>query len=274
LPARSLEGFASIVVRSLRGRQGYVNCGFGRINPSFDRKTGKSMCGRYSNSKGKGELQVRFSAAIQADGVLQRYNVAPTQLSAVITSDEPALIKAFRWGIIPGNADDPSVGARYINARAETLHEKYPFVKLLDTKRCIVPADGFYEWKKRGNVKVPHRFTLKDESLFAFAGLWDGWIDRSTGEIIYSFTIITVSPNELVAPVHDRMPAMLPVEHEKLWLDPNIRGAEAVKLLQTYPGELMTSSTVSNLVNSPLNDSPAVMERAAYNIAEQGTLEF
>lgn len=232
------------------------------------------MCGRYSVSKGKDELRVRFSAAVVGDGELQRYNVAPTQLSAVITCGEPSVINVFRWGLLPSNATDPSAGARLINARAETILEKYPFSKLLDSKRCIVPADGFYEWKKKGNVKIPHRFTLADESLFAFAGLWDAWVDRNTGEIINSFTIITVKPNELVAPVHDRMPAILTIENEKLWLDTGIPPMEAVSLLQPYPAELMKSTTVSNLVNSPFNESPAVLERADYNIAEQGTLDL
>jgi putative SOS response-associated peptidase YedK len=232
------------------------------------------MCGRYSLSKKNDEIRARFSAVIKCDGELQRYNVAPTQPAAVITCDEPDTIKTFRWGLIPGNADDIATGTRYLNARAETLLDKYPFAMIVASRRCIVPADGFYEWKKKGNIKIPHRFTLTDESLFAFAGLWESWADRSTGEIIHSFTIITVKPNELVEPIHDRMPAILHAEHEKLWLDTGIPPMEAVKLLQSYPAELMKSETVSNLVNSPLNDSPAVMERAVYNIMEQGTLEF
>lgn len=232
------------------------------------------MCGRYSVSKKNDEIKTRFSAVILCDGELQRYNVAPTQLSAVITCDEPNAIKTFRWGLIPANAEDIVTGTRYINARAETLLEKYPFAMIAASKRCIIPADGFYEWKRKGNIKIPYRFTLSDDSLFAFSGLWDAWADRATGEIIHSFTIITVAPNELVAPVHDRMPAILRPEDERLWLDTSIPSIEAVKLLQTYPAELMKSTTVSNLVNSPLNESPAVMERAEYNIAEQGTLDF
>jgi len=230
------------------------------------------MCGRYSVSKKNDEIRARFSAVILCDGELQRYNVAPTQLSAVIASDEPNAIRAFRWGLIPGNAEDISAGTRYINAMAETLLDKYPFAMIVSSKRCIIPADGFYEWKKKGNVKVPHRFTLIDDSLFAFAGLWDAWVDRRTGEIIHSFTIITVAPNELVAPVHNRMPAILRPEDEKLWLDTSIPPAEAIKLLQTYPAEQMKTITVSSLVNSPFNESAAVMERAEYNIAEQGSL--
>jgi putative SOS response-associated peptidase YedK len=241
---------------------------------SFDRKTIKSMCGRYSVSKKNDEIRVRFSASIACDGELQRYNVAPTQPSAVITSDEPSLIRMFRWGLVPYNAADLATGTRYINGRAETLLEKYPFANLVESKRCIIPADGFYEWKKKGNIKIPHRFTLADEGLFAFAGLWDAWADRSTGEIIHSFTIITVKPNELVAPVHDRMPAILPPDHEKLWLDISIPPAEAVKLLQPYPAELMKSIIVSTLVNSPFNESAAVLQRAEYNIMEQGSLDL
>lgn len=232
------------------------------------------MCGRYSVSRKKEELEVRFSAAVVCGGEVQRYNVAPTQLSAVITSHKPSEIQAFRWGLIPGNAPDTSNAARYINARAETILEKYPFARLAERNRCLVIADGFYEWKKAGKAKVPHHFTLVDNDLFAFAGLWDGWIDKKTGEMIYSFTIITVSPNELVAPVHDRMPAILPRGHEKLWLSSELSASEAVKLLQPHPAAEMKSATVSNLVNSPLNDGPAVLEPVEYNIAEQGTLEL
>lgn len=233
------------------------------------------MCGRYSISKKKDELQVRFSASIEAGGETQRYNVAPTQPAAVITSLEPAAVKFFRWGIVPSNSPDiKTIGGRYINARAETITEKYPFMRLLATNRCIIPADGFYEWQKKGNTKIPHRFTLKNDSLFAFAGLWDAWVDKSTGEVVNSFTIITVAPNALLGPVHNRMPAILRPEEEKLWLDISIPPSEAIKLLQPYPDDLMKSITVSNLVNSPLNDSPLVMEKEEYKIEEQGTLEF
>lgn len=230
------------------------------------------MCGRYSISKSKDELQVRFSATVQGSEGVQRYNVAPTQLSAVITAQQPSSIQAFRWGLIPYNAADISVGARYINARAETINEKYPFARLLETNRCTVPADGFYEWKKAGKVKIPHRFTLSDESIFSFAGLWDAWADKSTGEIIHSFTIITVAPNGLVSPVHDRMPAMLSPEKEKLWLDSAIGAAEAIKLLEPFAEDKMRSITVSDLVNSPLNDVPQILDPVVYKIAEQGSL--
>jgi putative SOS response-associated peptidase YedK len=233
------------------------------------------MCGRYSISKKKGELQVRFSATVEAAGETQRYNVAPTQSAAIITSSEPSSVKFFRWGLIPANAANiKEIGGRYINARAETLTEKYPFARLLATNRCIVPADGFYEWQKKGNSKIPHRFTLKDDSLFAFAGLWDEWIDRGTGEIIHSFTIITVAPNELVEPVHNRMPAILRTEHERLWLDASFPVSDAIELLQTYPAELMKRATVSSLVNSPMNDLPEVLESAQYKTEEQGKLDF
>lgn len=234
-----------------------------------------TMCGRYSISKTKDEVRVRFSALIEAGGETQRYNVAPTQPAAVITAARPDTVQFFRWGLMPGNAVNmKEIGGRYINARAETVSERYPFARLLATNRCIVPADGFYEWQKKGSAKIPHRFTLADDSLFAFAGLWDAWVDKGTGEIIHSFTIITVAPNPLVEPVHNRMPAILPAGHEKLWLDTSISPAEAIKLLQPYSTELMKSITVSNLVNSPLNDSPEVMEKAEHKIEEQGTLEF
>ena len=235
----------------------------------------KVMCGRYSISKKKNELQVRFSATVEAAGETQRYNVAPTQPAAVIIPSEPSSIKLFRWGLVPANAIAiKEIGGRYINARAETLTEKYPFARLLAANRCIIPADGFYEWQKKGNSKIPHRFTLADDSLFALAGLWDEWVDRGTGEIISSFTIITVAPNPLVEPVHNRMPAILRSEDEKRWLDPATPPADAIRLLQPYPAELMNSITVSNLVNSPINDFPAVMEKEEYKIEEQGTLEF
>ena len=230
------------------------------------------MCGRYSISKSRDELQVRFSVTIKGGDGLQRYNVAPTQLSAVITAAQPSEVQQFRWGLVPYNSASLSAGARFINARAETIREKYPFARLLGTNRCIIPADGFYEWKRTGKMKIPHRFTLADSSLFSFAGLWDAWVDKSTGEIIRSFTIVTVAPNELVGRVHDRMPAILTPQKEKLWLDAAVPAAEGLAVLEPFPANEMRSITVSSLVNSPLNDVPGVAEAAEYNIVEQGSL--
>jgi putative SOS response-associated peptidase YedK len=152
--------------------------------------------------------------------------------------------------------NDPSICQKLINARAETVDEKASFKTCLQRKRCLIVADGFYEWKKEGSTKRPHRITLKSQELFGFAGLWDTW--RSpTGEIVNSCSIITTTPNEVMEPIHNRMPVILPRDVEQVWLDPGITDSTFLKsLLVPYPADLMTAYEVSTLVNSPKNNGP------------------
>ncbi len=162
----------------------------------------------------------------------------------------------MHWGLIPSWAKDPSIGNKMINARAETLLEKPSFKRLVGKRRCLVLTDGFYEWRKEGKRKVPMRMLLKTRELFAFAGLWDRW-KKPDGNEFQSFTIITIDANDLLRPIHDRMPVILGRDGEEKWLNPDLKDpSELLPLLKPYPSELMEAYDVSPLVNSPRNDRP------------------
>jgi putative SOS response-associated peptidase YedK len=165
-------------------------------------------------------------------------------------------MKQMRWGLIPSWAKDPSIGNRMINARAETIAEKPAFRAALKKRRCLIPADGFFEWQKLGNVKQPVRIVLKSRQPFGFAGLWEQWV-APDGEGILSCTIITTEANELLKPIHDRMPVILMQDVEAVWLDPKIQETEKLlPLLRQYPPEQMEFYPVSREVNSPAHDTP------------------
>jgi putative SOS response-associated peptidase YedK len=170
-----------------------------------------------------------------------------------------AHLAELRWGLIPSWAKDESIGSRMINARAESLAEKPSFKRLLHSKRCLIVADGFYEWKQENGSKTPMYITMKDDEPFAFAGLWDTW-KNPDGEELRTCTIITTEPNALVAPIHNRMPAILLPDAREAWLDPSIKDDELLThLLAPYPPEAMTARAVSRLVNDPKHDSPDVL---------------
>lgn len=199
-----------------------------------------------------------------------RYNIAPTQETAAILNDGRREIRLVRWGLIPQWAKDPSIGAQLINARAETLAEKPSFRVPLKKQRCLIPADGFYEWTRggKGKTKTPVYFKLKSGDPFAFAGLWDCWMDDDSGAVI-TCTIITTAANELAAKVHDRMPAILKAEDCEDWINPAPKTYEELKdRLTPYPAEQMEFYPVSNLVNNPRTDSPECIRPAA----EEGPL--
>ncbi|MDR3540922.1 MAG: SOS response-associated peptidase [Desulfosporosinus sp.] len=209
------------------------------------------MCGRFTLID-IDEIRERFKA--EPIDLKPNYNVAPTQeVAVIITNDQLAM---FRWGLIPFWAKDPSIGNKLINARAETIDEKPSFKHSLQRKRCLVVADGFYEWKKEGSTKRPHRITLKSNELFGFAGLWDMW-KSPTGDVINSCSIITTTPNDLMVPIHNRMPVILSRDSELVWLDQSIVDSHILKsLLVPYPADLMIAYEVSSLVNSPRNNGP------------------
>lgn len=200
------------------------------------------MCGRYSFLVEDTLIKERFGVDVRTAIYKASYNCAPTQTLAVITNDDRMNLSFLRWGLIPSWAKDPSIGNKMINARSETILEKPSFRTPFRKRRCLVPASGFYEWK-RMNGKTPYHFVVNDEQLFAMAGLWDEWRSPS-GEIIRSFTIITTAPNELVAEVHDRMPVILPRDKESNWLDP-ATDAELLSLLVPFPADQMSSSPSS-----------------------------
>ncbi len=213
------------------------------------------MCGRYSFAIEDELIKERFGISVRSAIYKARYNCAPSQELAVISNAHPDELRCFRWGLIPFWAKSPSISYKMINAKAETIDERPAYRNAFKKRRCLVPADGFYEWKKNGS-KIPYRIVLKNGDPFAMAGIWEKWVSRD-GEIIHSFSIITTEPNELMAPVHDRMPVILLPETEKMWLDDT--SEEVLKgLLKPYPPGLMKAFPVSTLVNSPKNDSPEI----------------
>ncbi len=216
------------------------------------------MCGRYT-------LTASIQTVAESFGVeatLQtapRFNVAPTQDIVAIRDDGGAQLVMLRWGLIPAWAKDESIGSRMINARAETLAEKPSFKNLLRSRRCLIVADGFYEWKTEEKGKTPMYITLNDNKPFAFAGLWDEW-KNPDGEPIQSCTIITTEPNELMVSIHNRMPAILRPAACADWLNPQLKDADVLThWLKPYPAERMQARAVSKLVNNPRRDDAALL---------------
>ena len=219
------------------------------------------MCGRFTLRLPPAELAEMFQVLREIETV-PRYNIAPTQqIAAVRSNDGHRELTMLKWGLIPSWSKDDKIGARLINARGETVSEKPSFRAAFKRRRCLIPADGFYEWKKlSGKSKQPYLIGMKDEAPFAFAGLWEHWGKGADGSI-ESCTIITTTPNELLADIHDRMPIILPVDHWDVWLDHEITEAAALQsLLIPLPAEVMQRVPVSTLVNSPRNDIPECTE--------------
>lgn len=214
------------------------------------------MCGRFSLSTPFNLLQDHFGITEIPDNFRERYNIAPTQPVVVISMHPERRLEFYRWGLIPFWAKDPSIGNRMINARSESLAEKPSFKNPFKNRRCLILADGFYEWKKDGKVKQPVYIRLKSKEPFAFAGLWDTWTSPE-GEVIQSCTIITCEPNSLMKKFHHRMPVILTPESYDFWLDENNHDIEKLQeLLVPYPAKLMEAYEVSTVVNSPARDVP------------------
>ncbi len=216
------------------------------------------MCGRFSQAKDLEELYDEFTFIDEPfDDIIQpRYNIAPSQLSPVIINDSGKhKLRMFKWGLVPSWSKDTKTGYRMINARAETISEKPSFKKPFKSQRCLVIADGFYEWQKPDKkTKIPYRFIMKDRKLFTMAGLWDLW--EKGDKPLHTFTIITTTENEIMKPVHDRMPVILPEGNRQIWLDPGSNEAELKELLVPYDSNRMDSYRVSDVVNSWKNDLP------------------
>lgn len=218
------------------------------------------MCGRFTLTAGLSEIKHRFQIGeLTAMGHKPRFNIAPTQsVPVVICRKNTRRLTPMRWGLIPHWARDASVGNRLINARSEGLSEKPAFRHSFRRKRCLVPADSFYEWRQdESGKKQPVRILFKEGGLFAFAGLWEEWTHPKEGHRVYSFTIITTHPNDKIRPIHRRMPVILDRSEENLWLDP---GVEEPALLEPLLGPCesghMRIYPVSPIVNSPKNDQP------------------
>ncbi|SIT83819.1 SOS response-associated peptidase [Edaphobacillus lindanitolerans] len=220
------------------------------------------MCGRFTLYVPYAELIERFSAtaAIVESDYEASYNIAPSQqVVAVINDGNRNRLGKLKWGLIPRWADDPKIGSRLINARAETVADKPSFREAFKRRRCLIPADSFYEWKKADGQKKPMRIRLKGEEVFGIAGLWETWVSPD-GEKVHSCTAITTKPNGLMAEIHDRMPVILPKEKEALWLDPGNRDTEALReLLVPFDAARMEAYEVSPGVNSPKNNGPELI---------------
>ena len=220
------------------------------------------MCGRFSQAQ-IAELDREIFKVLSAPAFEPRYNLAPTDDAAVVRASGSGgrELAPLRWGLIPSWAKDPAIGNRMINARAETLAEKPAFRDAYRMRRCLVPADGFYEWQKLPSGKQPYYVRVDGGGIFAFAGLWERWWDRATGNERETFTIITTEPNELLAPIHNRMPVIVgPYDYDR-WLDPeNESTADLADLLAPFPPERMSAYPVSRYVNKPGNEGHECVE--------------
>jgi putative SOS response-associated peptidase YedK len=220
------------------------------------------VCGRFVLMTVGRDIADHFQLSEEPE-LEPRYNIAPTQIVAVVRLGTERVCRELRlvkWGLIPFWAKEASLGARFINARAESAAGKPAFKAAFKHRRCLVPADGFYEWKKLEGKRQPYFFSSADKKPLAFAGLWDRW-KGPEGEVIESCTILTTDSNELVQPIHDRMPLILKVEDYDLWLDPTVQKPEALQhLLKPYPSEDMTGHPVGPKVNKAVNEGPDCIE--------------
>ena len=222
------------------------------------------MCGRFMLTADQDSFEDRFSLTRFDLGWVPSFNIAPTQEVLAVTNDgsenRPELM---RWGLVPSWANDLKIGNRMIKARSETLAEKPSFRTAFKRRRCLIPADGFYEWKREGKAKKPMLITANPGGLFAFAGLWETWKQPDDSWLL-TCAIITTSANEFMKSIHDRMPVILPRESEASWLDPEEQDTAMLsELLLPYDSDRMEAYEVSTLVNSPRNNFPEVIEPVA-----------
>jgi putative SOS response-associated peptidase YedK len=216
------------------------------------------MCGRFTLTADVNKIRENFPGVDIPDAMQKKYNVAPTQPVAVIPNDGKNKLDFYVWGLIPSWAKDPAIGNRMINARAETLIEKPSYRAAFRRRRCLVLADGFYEWRVEGDGKrkTPMYIRMEGGEPFAFAGLWETW-QSPDSSVIPSCTIITTEPNNLMSSIHNRMPVILPRSVYSQWLAPGDQDpTQLLDLLQPYPDEHMTAYPISRLVNDPRNDVP------------------
>jgi putative SOS response-associated peptidase YedK len=244
------------------------------------------MCGRYLLHADPKLIERAFGAEFSQipRELVPRWNIAPTQIVPIVRNQPGRELKivrqgeggerelvTVRWGLIPAWAKDPAIGNRMINARAEGVADKPAFRSAFRTRRCIVPASGFFEWMRQGRgPKQPYLIRHRDGELIGFAGLWESWEDRATGEVVETCTIITCEPNALMAELHDRMPVILDPAHYDRWLDPSVPGAE--ELLRPCPAEWLEAVPVSTRVNSPANDDESIIQPEGEPLGAQPAL--
>lgn len=227
------------------------------------------MCGRYTLSCPLDQLVQTFAVSeVALEGYLPRYNIAPTQdVPAIVAGPAGPRLGYLRWGLVPFWAEDPRVGSRMINARAESIDKRPAFREAFASRRCLVPADGFYEWKSAAGPPAPsgagrtgrapfwiHR---PDRSAFSFAGVWERWRPKGAGNPIHSFAIVTTEASQALTPLHDRMPVVISAEARGLWLDPDAEVERLKSVLRPAPDDAFIAHAVSTAVNSPSFDEPA-----------------
>jgi putative SOS response-associated peptidase YedK len=224
-----------------------------------------AMCGRFTLFADFNEIIERFAimSAIEEELYNPSYNIAPSHsVLSVINDGQKNRLGYLKWGLIPPWAKDEKIGYKLINARAETLVEKPSFRDAFKKRRCLIIADSFYEWKRGSDdkTKLPMRIKLKDNQLFAMAGLWERW-KSPLGKTVYSCSVITTAPNKLMEDIHNRMPVILSPKDEKVWLNPNTNDLDHLhQLLKPLSEDLMEAYEVSHLVNSPKNNSPNLIQ--------------
>ncbi len=222
------------------------------------------MCGRSSLTKSEKELEARFKATFYSEDLakynpLPNYNVAPTHVMPVITNKDPDHFLPLRWGLIPFWSKDIRMGYKLINARIESILEKAAFKSAVEKRRCLVPMDGYYEWKKDGGKKLPFRIVTIDQEIFSVAGLWENW-KSPDGHLIRSFTVLTQPASESIAHIHDRMPAILTKDQELDWLDMNISPGEALTIIAPYSDENLSAYPVSDRVGKVSENDEALIK--------------
>jgi putative SOS response-associated peptidase YedK len=218
------------------------------------------MCGRFTLTAPTEEVAAKFEVP-DPPLLAVRYNIAPSQVIAVVGLKADGVrrgIALLQWGLVPNWANDAKSGPRPVNLRADTVRHK--FGEQFRERRCLIPADGFYEWKTVGKKKLPHRFTLVSDEPFAFAGLWDLW--GSGKQNLLTCCLLTTNANELVAEVHDRMPVIVAPEHYSTWLDPDSSVDDLEALLRPYPADVMRVAAANPILNSPKHDGPECLEAA------------
>lgn len=216
------------------------------------------MCGRFTLTVEPGELQAALDLGPYTHIVQPRYNIAPSQPIPIVKDPQERSIELYRWGLVPFWADNPDIGYRMINARSETAHEKPSFRAAFKYRRCLILADGFFEWHGEGASKKPYLFKLVNDQPFTFAGLYEHW-EPPDGGSLHTCTILTCPPNEKVSPYHNRMPVILGENQRWGWLDPETEASILKEMLKPYPAEEMKNFEVSKQVNSPRNDAPEVV---------------
>jgi putative SOS response-associated peptidase YedK len=221
------------------------------------------MCGRYTLSQSEESIAAAFGITA-IPKLLPRYNIAPTQPvpTVLLRNESQRQLQLLHWGLIPSWAKDPSMGAKMINARAETIAEKPSFRSAFRRRRCLIVADGFYEWQRRDKRKQPYYFRVGAGELFAFAGLWEHW-QNAAGDEIESCTIVTTDPNDLMQSIHDRMPVILHPQDYDRWLDPATDSSRLLELLRPFEANEMQHYPVSLEVNNPRHDSPNCIQPVA-----------